>query len=95
MQQVREHGLLEAYGRFVVTRTDQFYVCRLDLGALDPRYVHMPSSRGEKDYMCDRWLVAPRELLMGTLDILQPVVLTPEKYFGFRGSTRGDRIAAR
>jgi hypothetical protein len=37
-----KHGLHRKYKRFVVTRSDQFYSCPLDLQTLDPKYVWVP-----------------------------------------------------
>ena len=35
IQRIREHNILEMYDRFVVTRTDHYYVCRHDFTSLD------------------------------------------------------------
>ena len=85
MGKIREYRLLEAYDRFVVTRTDQFYTCNVDLALYDPKYVWVPDAQ---DYggICDRWIVAPSSLVMRTLDIIRPVVIAPEKYATFKGN---------
>jgi len=57
----------------------------VDLGVLPNSYVWVPEAQ---DYggICDRWLVAPRDKVMATLDILQPVVSKPHLYEDFIGN---------
>ena len=73
------------YDRFVVTRTDQFYSCDVDLATLANDFVWVPDAQ---DYggLCDRWIVAPSSLVAQTLDILAPVLREPERYKWFRGN---------
>ena len=62
----------------VVTRTDQFYTCDVDLATLANDFVWVPDAQ---DYggLCDRFLVAPSDLVLQALDIMRPVVAKPER----------------
>ena len=84
-RKIDEYRLLERYDRFVITRTDQFYTCNVDLAIYPLEYVWVPDAQ---DYggICDRWIVAPRALVKATLDIIEPVVLAPKKYWDFKGN---------
>ena len=85
MGKIREYGLTSLYDRFVVTRTDQFYTCDVDLAIYPAQFVWVPDAQ---DYggICDRWIVAPKALVKATLDIIEPVVLAPKKYWDFKGN---------
>lgn len=80
-----EHKLVDKYDRFVVTRTDQFYPCAFDLDVLEPSMLWVPYG---EDYggLCDRFLVAPSDLIIQALDIMRPVVVHPERYADFVGN---------
>ena len=78
-QQVEKLGLLEQYDRFVVTRSDHYYLCPHDLSELDPSYIWIPEG---EDYggLTDRHHIISKEHLLQALDILPPVIRQPENY---------------
>jgi hypothetical protein len=71
--------LTTQYDRFVVTRSDHFYLCQHDLRTLNPAYVWVP--RGE-DFqgVTDRHVVASRQDILDVLNILPPVLQKPKSY---------------
>ena len=78
-------NLLEQYDRFVITRTDQYYTCGLDLSALDASKIWVPT--GEDWYgICDRFVVCSHQHVLQLLNILEPAVLHPGTYYRFRGN---------
>ena len=77
---LQELNLIAKYDRFVVTRSDHYYLCPHDFRQLHPLYMWVP--RGQ-DYrgICDRHLVANRDHILKALDILPPLLLHPDKYY--------------
>jgi hypothetical protein len=68
---IRQEKLTEIYDRFVITRTDQYYMCPYDLSPLDNQYMWVP--RGEDfEGICDRHLVCNSKDVLEALDILPP-----------------------
>lgn len=76
---IREREWLPQYDRYLVTRTDQYYACPLDVAALDPQFLWVP--QGE-DYggVTDRYLIASRDLVLAALDTLAPFLRDPRRY---------------
>jgi hypothetical protein len=67
------------YDRFIVTRTDQFYHCPLNLSAMDPAFVWVPEG---EDYsgITDRFLIASSDKIVAALDTLSPFLKDPSKF---------------
>ena len=78
-QKLVEHNLLAIYNRFVVTRSDHYYLCVHDLSELSNDYLWVP---GGSDHVgiCDRHFIASNETILPALDILPPLVRNPEAY---------------
>jgi len=78
-QRIKSLGLVKKYDRFVVTRSDHYYLCPFDLGLLDNRFLWVP--QGE-DYrgICDRLLVSNNTHILDALNLLPPVVINPLRY---------------
>lgn len=74
-----EYNLLSQYNRFVVTRSDHYYLCVHDLNQLSNDYLWVPTG---SDYfgICDRHFIANNETILSALDILPPLVRQPEAY---------------
>ena len=78
-QKLVENNLLSMYNRFVVTRSDHFYLCVHDLSELSNDYIWVPE--GSDHYgICDRHFIANNKTILSALDILPPLVRTPEAY---------------
>jgi hypothetical protein len=81
-QRVESLGLLDEYDRFVVTRTDVFYVVDLDLAALDPSKIWIP--QGENwGGVYDRFYICPNHILLKALYTHPPAIQNPQKYYSF------------
>ena len=75
-------SLLARYERFVVTRTDQHFLCDLDLDALAPEsavFVPLPKSEDYGGY-CDRLVVCSRADIARCLDTMSAVVAHPARF---------------
>ena len=78
-QKLVEYNLLSIYDRFVVTRSDHYYLCVHDLSELSNEYLWVP--QGSDHYgICDRHFIANNETILPALDILPPLVRDPEAY---------------
>lgn len=78
-EKIKELDLTEAYDRFVITRSDHYYLCAHDLSVLDNDYLWVPSG---EDYrgICDRHLVVNSTNVLKALNVLPPLLANPEKY---------------
>jgi hypothetical protein len=81
-----ELQLDKVYDRFVVTRSDQFYPCELDLRHFDNEHVWIPVGQDWAGGLCDRWVLANSSVINDVLDIIAPVVLHPDRYLDWRGN---------
>ena len=78
-QKLVENNLLSIYNRFVVTRSDHYYLCTHDLSQLSNDYLWVP--QGSDHYgICDRHFIASNKTILSALDILPPLVRNPEAY---------------
>lgn len=78
-QKLIENNLLSIYNRFVVTRSDHYYLCVHDLSQLSNDYIWVPD--GSDHYgICDRHFIASNKTILSALDILPPLVRNPEAY---------------
>lgn len=78
-QMILQHNLTFHYDRFVVTRSDHYYKCRHDLTLLDNQHVWVPT---EEDYkgICDRHVVCNSSVVHQVLNVLPPLIQTPQLY---------------
>jgi hypothetical protein len=81
-QKIREHNLTSIYDRFVVTRSDHYYLCHHNLSFLDPQFMWLPKSQNFGG-VTDRHLVVNSSLLLPALDILPQFLEHPEDYASF------------
>jgi len=79
-QRIRENNLIQIYDRFVVTRSDHYYLCPHDLSTLDPSMLWVPSGQDFRG-VCDRHFVCGNHDILTALDILPPLLLHSEKYY--------------
>jgi len=80
MGALRDAGLLDAYDRFVVTRTDHYYLCPHLFSSptcrLGAREVIVPDGE-EYNGVTDRHLIASRATLLDALDLITPLITEP------------------
>jgi hypothetical protein len=81
---IAELKLLKKYDRFVVTRSDHYYLCEHNLTALEPTKVWVPEGE-EWGGITDRHVVAPAEKILQVLDILPPLLRHPSEFIKFLG----------
>jgi hypothetical protein len=78
---LEEDDVLDRYDRFVVTRSDFVWLCpHPPLSLLDRGFVWIPDG---EDYggITDRHLVVSREDLTASIDLIDDIVLWPEKLY--------------
>jgi hypothetical protein len=78
-QKLVENKLLAIYNRFVVTRSDHYYLCVHDLSQLSNDYLWVPDG-SDHHGICDRHFIASNKTILSALDILPPLVRNPEEY---------------
>jgi hypothetical protein len=73
-QRLQKEGILEIYERFVITRSDYYYLCPCNIQHLDvDNFLWIPSSEDYGGYT-DRFLVVGRQNLLSALNILPPIL---------------------
>ena len=78
-QELIRNKMTERYDRFVITRSDHYYLCRHDLSELDPQYMWLPVGQ-DHGGLTDRHLVVNSTLVLDALNILPPLLEHPEDY---------------
>jgi len=78
-QKLLEHDSISRYDRFVITRTDHFYMCPLDLSVLDPRYLWVPFGQ-DFGGITDRHLIVSSRDVLAALNILPGLFQDPSLY---------------
>jgi hypothetical protein len=78
-QYIIQNKLLEKYDRFIVTRSDHYYLCPHNLSVLDNRYIWIPK---HEDYfgICDRHIMANSSVIIKVLDILPHLINHVDEY---------------
>jgi len=78
-QLIRREGLQQKYDRFIVTRSDHYYMCKHDLSLLDNRYIWIPK---HEDYfgICDRHVMANSSAILDVLDVLPHLINHVDQY---------------
>ena len=78
-QRLLKHGLHRKYKRFIISRTDQFYGCPLELHTLDARMVWVPEG---EDFggLCDRFVACSRHDVLNCLAIVDGYLQNPHAY---------------
>ena len=79
LDNIRSSGLLEVYDRFVITRSDFYYLCpHPPLEYLDDGCLWIPEG---EDYggFCDRHLVVSAADLMASCDLIDDILIKPDE----------------
>ena len=78
-REIQRLGLIKKYDRFVVTRSDHYYLCKHNLSLLSPEYLWLPN--GEDNLgITDRHLVVSSKYVLDALDILPGLLKDPQRY---------------
>ena len=77
---LQEENLLAKYGKFVVTRSDHYYLCAHDVRRLHREYLWVPEG---EDYrgINDRHFITGRKHILTALNILPPLLANPAAYW--------------
>ena len=76
---IRDLQLTHKYERFVITRSDHYYLCEHDLSELDPQYLWLPQG-SDCGGFTDRHLVVSSQNVLSALNIIPPLLQHPERY---------------
>lgn len=80
---IRSLSLTKRYDRFVVTRSDHYYLCAHDLAQLSVDDVWLPRGQNYGGYT-DRHVIAPANKILGVLNILPPILQNYRTYMQWR-----------
>lgn len=86
---IRQHNLTALYDRFIVTRSDHYYLCPHNLSELEDHYLWLPEGQNNRG-VTDRHLVVNKEDLLPALDVLPAVLANPERYRKVLGIVSGN-----
>ena len=78
-QHIQDLDLHHRYERFIISRSDQYFVCPHDISKLDPSKIWVPNGQDFRG-ICDRHAVIPAKYVLEALDILSPIVQHTERY---------------
>jgi hypothetical protein len=76
---IQELNLMEKYDRFIITRSDHYYLCRHDISALSDEYIWTPKG-SDWGGITDRHLIASKKYILRALNVLPLLLARPEKY---------------
>lgn len=78
---LREMNIHTLYERFVVTRSDHYYKCSHDFSDLIPvkNAIYVPNGQ-DWNGLCDRHFVCDQNHLYRALNLIEPLILHPERY---------------
>ena len=78
-REIQRLSLIKKYDRFIVTRSDHYYLCKHNLSLLSPEYLWLP--KGEDNLgITDRHLVVSSKYVLDALDILPGLLKNPRRY---------------
>lgn len=77
--EIQSNDLTNRYDRFVLTRSDHYYLCTHDLSLLSQDDLWIPSGE-DYDGITDRHLVVNSRDVLDALDILPELLKNPERY---------------
>lgn len=78
-ERLKEDNVIGQYDRFVITRSDHFYMCPHDLSKLSLEYLWVPKGQ-DFGGVTDRHLIVPSEHVLTALNILPHVLAHPNDY---------------
>jgi hypothetical protein len=78
-QKIQELNLTEKYDRFIITRSDHYYLCRHDISHLSNDYLWTPKG-SDCGGITDRHLIVSNKYVLKALNVLPLLLRRPEKY---------------
>lgn len=78
-ERIRELGLLELYDRFVITRTDNYFRCALNLTQLNPQFIWVPKG-SDWGGINDRMVIVNSQDVMRSLDAFPAMIRNSSAY---------------
>jgi hypothetical protein len=78
-ERIRELNWTSRYDRFVITRSDHFYLCQQDINKLDPYFLWVPQGQTWGG-VTDRYLVVNASDVLEALNVLLPLLKDPSRY---------------
>jgi hypothetical protein len=81
-ERIRELNWKSRYDRFVITRSDHFYLCPHDINELDPYFMWVPQGQTWGG-VTDRYLVVNASNVLEALNILPPLLKNPSRYSNY------------
>jgi hypothetical protein len=91
-QKIIEHNLLNKYDMFVLTRSDELYLCdHVDFSTLDSTSAHIPEG---EDYggVSDRHIVAEGPTFMKAINLTQELVCNTGEWFTYLQDNAKDEV---
>jgi hypothetical protein len=78
-RKLQELKLTEIYDRFIITRSDHYYLCRHDISGLSDEYLWTPKG-SDCGGITDRHLIVSKKDVLRALNILPLLLERPEKF---------------
>jgi hypothetical protein len=78
-QKIQELSLTEKYDRFIITRSDHYYLCRHDISGLSDEYLWTPKG-SDCGGITDRHLIVSNKNVLKALNVLPLLLERPERY---------------
>lgn len=77
---LRQNNLIDKYDRFIITRSDYFYIGYPSPESFDSEKIYIPEG---EDYggLNDRHMVVPKKHLENCLDLIRPIFECPDLFF--------------
>ena len=88
-QKIQELRLTEKYDRFIITRSDHYYLCRHDISGLNDEYLWTPKGINWHG-ITDRHLVVSSIYVLKALNVLPLLLQRPEDYIDMLKNPEGN-----
>jgi hypothetical protein len=88
-RKIQELRLTEKYDRFIITRSDHYYLCRHDISGLSDEYLWTPKGT-HWGGITDRHLIVSKKYVLKALNILPLLLQRPEDYIDMLKNPEGN-----
>ena len=79
MELIQKLQLTSSYDRFILTRSDQYFFCHLDLKQLNQEYIWVPEGQ-DWGGICDRMYICNSSIFLKTLNVMPTFLSNPAAY---------------